>query len=113
MTGGQSVLSIDTVDDRRELHHLLSKLSPRKRVDFLKRCCARCKSKMGPVEPNLYQMAPRVRAALKGCEKADHGLTRDIIGDLLMLAYSYDLDLTKVVVDLERTVRRPGTDSGR
>lgn len=102
-----SLLSLDTLDDRRELHTLLCKLSPRARVSFLAWCCSQVNGKLRPVAS--ARMGETVDLAYR-CGRADDRLTNEIYGDLLSLAANYRFDLGAAAVELERRVRgRPSS----
>ena len=98
-----SILSIDTLDDRREIVTLLARLSPENRVLFLARACLRTPSP-SPIRPNMRAMRQRVVEAAT-CEKADQMLTNEIYGDLLMASTQFNLDLLLVAIDLQNLVR--------
>jgi hypothetical protein len=106
----RSLLAVDTLDDRREIYHLLHRLSPRARVSFLAWCCTRVPAsvKMRPVASP--RMAPAVELAYR-CAAADERLTAEVYGDLLAMAVVYDLDLAAAALELERRVRRPASPS--
>lgn len=98
-----SLLTLDTLDDRRELWHLLHGLSPWSRVAFLERWCLRVPPPTPA--PSVVRMRERIEAARRGCDNADRQLTNEIYYDLLSLATNYGIDLGAVAVDLE-AVRR-------
>lgn len=97
----------DTLDSRRELHRLLSKLPPRDRIKFLEFCCASVpQNEKGhlPV-PRVGKMRATVEMAYK-CDRASDVLTNEIYCDLLVLATQYKLDLLKTAKALEQLVRQ-------
>ena len=102
----KSLLTLDTLDDRRELWHLLAKLPPRSRVSFLAWCCKRAKPVLGRLPVASGRMAPTVEMAGR-CDRHDLRLTNEIYSDLLYMAANHDLDLTAAAAELERRVRRP------
>lgn len=99
-----SLLAIDTKDDRREIWHLLHRLSPRARVSYLAWCCSRSRPVMGRLPVASSRMAPTVDLAHR-CDRADLRLTNEIYSDMLSLAANYALDLVVAACELERRVR--------
>lgn len=101
-----TLLAIDTLDDRREVWHLLHRLSPRDRVRFLARCCRRMTDAKGyGPRVSLWRMRGRIDASYR-CGKADDGLTNEVYGDLLMLACEpWHLDLLAAAAELEQIAR--------
>lgn len=100
-----SLLLLDTLDDRREIHSLLHRLSPRDRVRFLARCCRRVTDARGyGPRVSLWRMRERIDASYR-CGKADDGLTNECYGDILVMAASWGLDLLAVAAELEQVAR--------
>lgn len=100
-----TLLAVDTLDDRREIWHLLHRLPPRERVRFIGRCCNRLGSKGRGVRPSVHRMRDRIDGSYRD-DKADEGLTNMLYADLLFLGAQWDLDLPAAVVELESVVRR-------
>ena len=101
------ILAIDTLDDRREVWHLLHRLPPARRVAFLADCCRRVPGNARGHRPTpSARMAPTVAAAAR-CDAADHRLTTLVYTDLLVLSSQWGLDLAAAAVRLEGWVRRP------
>lgn len=101
-------LTLDTLDDRRELFHLLHRLPPRARYGYLVRCCEAVKDGLGnglfPV-PSMRRMVDEAGR----CGRADDRLTNAVYGDILALAANRNLDLAAVALDLEQVAHgRPG-----
>lgn len=98
-----NLLVIDTLDDRREIHLLLAKLNPRRRVLFLQWCCSRAHLAGAPeARPHLsLDFAQKIRDAYR-CDRGDDRLTATIYLDLLALGAQYVFDLPAAVVELER-----------
>lgn len=98
-------LVMDTLDDRREVHHLLDLLSPTERLAFLDWCCnqVKGKNKINPV-PSLRRMGPRVQEAMRHEDYAER-LTVEIFFDFWNLANTYGLDVVKATAELERRVK--------
>jgi hypothetical protein len=95
------LLQLDDLDSRREVHRLLSLLSPRGRVRFLKWACSQAKGKNVPV-PRIARSD--VDYAYR-CGRADDRLTNTIFADLVALAAQWELDLPAVAVALEAWAR--------
>ena len=107
MTAKPSILTLDTLDDRRELHSLLHRLSPRRRVSFLAWCCRQVSGPNGTRPVASSRVGPTLEAAYR-CSVADERLTNEMYGDVLALAAQWDLDLAAAARELEARVRRPG-----
>ena len=99
-----SILTFDTLDDRRELHTLLGNLCPENRVLFLARCCLRTPGTT--IRPNMRTMGVRLAAASTD-PQADMELTNEVYADLLILSSQWGLPLFPTACDLEDIVRRP------
>jgi hypothetical protein len=104
------ILAIDTLDDRREVWHLLHRLPPARRVAFLADCCSRVRDCRGNRPVPSARMAPALAAARR-CDRADHRLTTMLYTDLLMLAAQWGLDPAAAAVRLEAWVRRPAASA--
>ena len=105
-----SLLTLDTLDDRREVWHLLHRLSPRRRVSFLAWACERCTGPRGAKPVASHRMAGTIEQAYR-CDGADLRLTNEVYGDLLALAANYRFDLGAAAVELERRVKSAGSAS--
>ena len=99
-----SLLSLDTLDDRREIWGMLARLSPSLRVAFLARWCARVPRERGTPKPSLFRMGATVKAA-RTCGTADRRLTNELYHDFLQLACNFGVDLGLVAADLEQVTR--------
>src|SRR5688572_18686248 len=102
-----TVLTVDTLDDRREVHELLRKLSPARRVGFLAWCCKH--SKMNRFnEPIVVARKTRELAELARWDSsADNALTVDVYMSCWSLAMQFQLDLDKALAKLVEMVRKP------
>lgn len=85
-------LQLDTLDDRREIHHMLEKLPPAKRIAWLSWCCQQV------TLPNST-LHPRVA-------KKTMGLAIEIYYDAWMMAVSFGLDMDRAAVKLTEMVRK-------
>ena len=93
-------LTLDTLDDRREVYHLLHRLPPARRVAFLADCCGRVTAPGGN-RPAAAGFGRLVREAGR-CDRGDERLTVAVYTDLLALAAQWRLDLAAAAVRLER-----------
>jgi hypothetical protein len=96
----------DNVMDRKEVWHLLHRLHPQRRVEWLAWCCKTVTlpgSRLHP-EPSLRRMGERLRMALRD-DRADEVITNEIYFDVFQLAHSYSLDLDKATARLVEVVR--------
>lgn len=102
-----SLLQIDTLDDRREIWHLLHRLRPDRRLAFLDWACSVVVAPGGvqPV-PSRFRMAATIAAAWRDTD-ADERLTDMLYGDVLLLGSQWGIDLTSAALLLEQWVRRP------
>lgn len=102
------VRSLDTLDDRRELWHLLHRLPPRDRFAFLGWCCRQCflpNSRIHP-QPSWFRMGPRIKSATWGDDVQDNALTNEIYTDIWALVMQYELSVRRTAAALEICVRR-------
>lgn len=93
-------LTLDTLDDRRELWHLLHRLSPPRRLAYLTRCCEAVKDGLGNGLFPLPSMRRMVAEAMR-CDRGDDRLTNAVYSDILQLAANRGLCLLAVALDLE------------
>lgn len=98
----------DTLDDRRELWHLLHRLTPADRFRFLGWCC-KCvylpNTTVHPT-PSWVRMARRMRDATAGDDRQDNALTTEIYADMFALGLQYHLSFAQVAPVLEALVKR-------
>lgn len=102
------IKSLDTLDDRREIWHLLHRISPRDRFRVLGILCKSAKlpgSNQSPL-PSWFRMQGRVLAAQRGDEKQDLALTNEIYTDIWMMVAQYGLSAKFAAETLEAFVRR-------
>jgi hypothetical protein len=102
----------DNLDDRREIWHLLHKLSPKFRFQFLDRCCQLVFQiklaqgvNIGEMRASELRMRDTIKASRK-CDQADNRLTSEIYWDILSLASPWSVDLGIICKDLEQIVKR-------
>lgn len=99
----QTLVAVDTLDDRRELITLLGKLHPERRVTFLEWACAEC-TRPGESAPVSVPVPQMIREALR-CERGDDRLTNSVYLDLVALGVQWDLDMPRAALALEAYVR--------
>ena len=99
-----TLLAVDDLDDRRELHTLLHKLHPRKRVRFVAWCCAAV-TRPRQSAPVVTTDEQWVRDAER-CERGDDRLTNACYLDVLSLGSQWNLDMPRAAKVLEEFVRR-------
>lgn len=95
-----SLLTLNTLDDRREIWTLLHRLSPSGRVAFLHWACRQVADQHGNgphpmIDRGMIQQAYR-------CDRADDRLTTAIFADLWALVGQWNLDPVKAAVELEK-----------
>lgn len=99
-------LALDTLDDRREIYHLLHRLPPAGRVAYLDWCCRRATLGTSGAHPRpATWLHSRARDAGR-CDRADDRLTTEIYVDVVSLANAYRFDLPAALTELVRRVRR-------
>lgn len=101
-----SAISLDTRDDRLEIHRLLHALAPRRRVAFLKYACTQCPpTNMDKLPvPVVSGWVVTLEQAYR-CDRADLILTNSIYTDLLQLFATWNLDVSATVLTLREWVR--------
>jgi hypothetical protein len=100
-----SLLTLDTLDDRRELWHLLHRLPPVERVRFVGFACQRVRAANDGQGPRPARYRELLDAARR-CDHADRALTNAAYLDLLHLAANWKLDLGGAAVRLEALARQ-------
>lgn len=99
-----TLLQLDTRDDRREIWHLLHRLSPKRRAAYLAWCCSRVAGP-GQTRPTVsHRMTETVVMSYRSGEH-DLRLTNEVYTDVLALAAQWGLDLAAAAVELERRVK--------
>lgn len=101
-------LALDTLDDRREIHRLLETLPPRRRVAFLRWCCARAVLPKSGTRPGVSKKTERLARQAGRDREADRRLSLDCYFDVWSLAAQYELDLAAVLERLVALVRGRG-----
>lgn len=87
-------LQLDTLDDRREIHQLLARLSPSRRLAFLRWCCRSAKLPNSRVRPTV---------------PPNHsGNAMEIYFDLFALSANYDFSLDRALTVLVGYVKGRG-----
>lgn len=102
------VLAHDNLDDRREVHRLLGRLSPARRVAFVESCCRRAVLPGSATRPGVARRTRDLAERARTDSGADERLTLDLYFDLWLLASQYDFDLGEAFRRLEARVRRGG-----
>lgn len=97
-------LILDTLDDRREVWGMLSKLPPDARLSWLKWCCDRASGKGRKPTPDPLR-TPRMVEDARRCDRGDDRLTSEVYLDFWALTFDYSLDPLPCVLELERRVR--------
>lgn len=100
-------LTLDTMDDRRELYALLHRLAPVARFRYLVKCCEAVKDGLGNGLFPLPSMRGMVADAER-CDRGDDRLTNAVYADVIQLAANRNLDLAKVALDLEQIAHGRG-----
>jgi hypothetical protein len=97
---------LDTIDDRREIWHLLHRLHPARRLEFLQWCCdlaARSGTRAG--EPVVsHRMKARLAGAMRD-DGEDERLTHEVYTDFWCLVHQYEMSEQLASLELVRRVR--------
>lgn len=102
-----TLLLVDNVSDRRDLWHMLHRIHPVRRLQFLRWCCVTASTPNAPCPTPTIEMASHTRDAIRA-DAYDERLTNMIYFDLAAIGQQYDFDLGKAMVVLERWVRFGG-----
>ena len=101
------VLLYDNPDDRKEITYLLSKLSPARRLAFLRWACARSTMPNTPHHPIASPKTAEVAEKARWDSSADSRLTVEVYMDIFNLSMAYGLDLDEATKKLVEMVRLP------
>ena len=101
---------LDTLDDRREIWHLLHRLPPRDRFRFLQFCCLHAYLPNSRIHPTAswFRMGRRIVRAQRSGQRADEqdlALTNEIYIDLWALVIQYGLSARFFAPRLELAIR--------
>lgn len=99
------LLAHDNLDDRREIHRLLARLSPAGRVDFLRKACAAATLPAAKTHPGVSQKTLALAGLAQRDDSADARLTLDVYMDLWYLSAHYRFDLDRALAQLVQLVR--------
>lgn len=96
--------SLDTLDDRREIWHLLHRMPPARRLGYLERVCRAVSRPDGTGPRPVPDMRLLARDAER-CGRADERLTNAVYVDVVHVCAAFDLELLLVAADLERVAK--------
>lgn len=96
----------DNLDDRREIFHLLNRLSPASRLGVLAHACREAVLPNSQVHPFVNSETRRLAEQARWDSAADERLTLTIFWDLWHLSVSFRLDFESLLKRLLRQVRR-------
>lgn len=99
-------LFYDTLDDRREIYHLLHRLPPHKRIRFVDQCCHTAKLGRHHSTIRVSHSSRLLADQARKCDRADQALTMDLYNDLWMLSTHYSFNLDNALSQLVRMVRK-------
>lgn len=98
-------LQTDNLDDRREIYYLLARLSPRRRIAFLRWACQTAVLPCSTVRPRVLQKTEDLARLAERDDSADERLTLEIFFDVWHLCLSYKFDLDNALARLVQIVR--------
>ena len=99
-------LCLDTRDDRREIHDLLTRLPPRERIRFMRWACSQATLPASRTHPGVSRKTVRLAVRAVRDSSADRALALECYFDLWHLSISYDFDLDRALEMLVETVRQ-------
>jgi hypothetical protein len=99
-------LQHDCLDDRRQIHELLARLTPRDRITFLRWCCTRAALPHSTTRPRVSRRTVRLARLAERDESADRRLALDCFFDVWNLTTQYDFDLDAALEKLVEMVRQ-------
>lgn len=103
--GTRKLLVHDTLDDRREIYLLLSRLSPRHRVAWLERSCRLAMLPRSRTHPHVsLKMYARAEAAMRD-DSLDGPLTVECFIDFWTMVANYSLDVERALEILVEMAR--------
>lgn len=105
-----SLLKLDTLDDRREIHRLLQLLHPAKCAAWLERQCRKIPLAHGTRPTVGKRTRAAVPEAVKFGGERHYRLATDIYFDVWFLVSQHGLDIDSLTKDLEETVKRQNRD---
>jgi len=98
-------LVYDTLDDRREVHQLLARLSPSRRLAYLAWCCRQGALLTTRAQPHVAQRTRALAELARRDASADRRLTFELFVDFWHLTAQYDLPVDRAVLALTDYVR--------
>jgi hypothetical protein len=106
MSGKPAYLCLDTRGDRHEIHDLLTRLSPRARIGFMKWACQQATLPHSTRRPGVSRKTVRLAQRAERDSSADRVLALDLYFDVWHLAMNYDFDLNAALEKLVEMVRQ-------
>lgn len=105
MSARPTYLRLDTLDDRRQIHDLLTRLSPRRRIAFMRWACEQATLPGTTKHPGVSRKTVRLARLAERDGSADARLSLDCYFDVWLLASQYDFDLDMALEKLVEMVR--------
>jgi hypothetical protein len=99
-------LIYDNLDDRREIHTLMGKLSPQSRIEFVAQCCRDAPLQVSRKNPHIAAKTLELAKTARWDSSADERLTTELYFDLWSLANGFDFDLDIALARLVQMVRK-------
>jgi hypothetical protein len=98
-------LQYDSLDDRREVHQLLRRLSPARRVKFLEWCCEKAVLPHSKIHPKVSASTRALADSARWEDGADSRLSLAVYTDVWMLAAQYQFSIDDALKRLVEMVR--------
>jgi hypothetical protein len=103
--GKPRYLQFDTLDDRKEIHQLLRRLPPARRVKFLEWCCEKAILPNSTIHPKVSAKTRSLAEAARWEDGADSRLSLAVYTDVWMLAAQYRFSIDDALKRLVEMVR--------
>ena len=105
-------LHYDTLDDRREIHTLLARLPPVRRIAWLRWACRSAALPNSDVQPKVAAKTLALAERARWDSSADDRLTLEAYMDVWYLSFAYAFDLDRALAKLVEMVRQPSQSAG-
>ena len=101
----KQILAHENIDSRREIHQLLERLSPARRIKFAAWACSQAVLPNTEVRPVVAPKTRRLAERARWDSEADRQLSLEVYWDCWFLCSSYKFNLDKALARLVEMVR--------
>jgi hypothetical protein len=99
-------LCLDTLDDRRQIHDLLTRLPPQRRIAFIRWACGQATLPHSTTHPVVSRKTMRLARRAAVDSSADKALALECYFDLWTLAIQCRFDMDRALERLVEMVRQ-------